>query len=105
MGLLPSGSKAEGGAGLRQGSGHKIKDMFPAPNNDRYSLLRETFEKKRQRLISDLEEQAKEAVRQERLTSPREDCAHWHYRKILALDAKHQGSQEGLQRLADIYAA
>jgi serine/threonine protein kinase len=104
-GLLPSGSKAEGGAGLRQGGDHTVKDMFQAPKDDRYSLLQESFEKKRQRLIADLEEQANEAMRQERLTSPREDCAHWYYRKILTFDAKHQGALEGLQRLAGIYAA
>jgi hypothetical protein len=102
---LPSGSTAEGGAGLRQGSGHTVKDMFQAPKDDRYSLLQESFEKKRQRLIADLEEQANEALRQDRLTSPQEDCAHWYYRKILALDAKHQGAREGLERLAGIYAA
>jgi serine/threonine protein kinase len=104
-GSLPSESIAEGGAGLRQGNDHTVKDMFQAPKDNRYSLLQESFEKKRQRLIADLEEQANEALRQDRLTSPREDCAHWYYRKILAIDAKHQGALEGLQRLAGIYAA
>ncbi len=103
-GLLLGGSTAEGGGGLRQGSGHTVKDMFQAPKDDRYSLLQESFEKKRQRLIAGLEEQAKEAVRQERLTSPHEDNANWYYQQILAIDAKHQGAREGLTRLAGIYA-
>lgn len=104
-GVLPGGSTTEGGTGLSQGSGHTVKDMFQAPRDNRYSLLQETFEKKRQRLIADLEEQANEAIRQERLTSPKEDCAHWYYRKILVLEDKHQGAREGLERLAGIYAA
>jgi hypothetical protein len=104
-GSPPSGQKAEGGSGPHQKSGHTVKGMFQPPKDDRYTLLQESFEKKRQRLIADLEEQANEAVRQERLTLPSEDCAHWYYRKILAIDAKHQGALEGLQRLAGIYAA
>jgi serine/threonine protein kinase len=104
-GLPPAGSKAEGSSGAQQKSGHTVKDMFQAPKDGRYSLLQESFEKKRQRLIAELEEQAIEAMRQERLTSPKEDCAHWYYRQILTFDAKHQGALEGLQRLAGIYAA
>lgn len=99
----PSESTTEGGNFL-QGSGHTLKGMFQAPKDGRYSLLQESFEKKRQRVIAGLEAQAEEAVRQERLTAPAEDNAVWYYRKVLAIDPDHQGARDGLARLAGRYA-
>lgn len=102
-GSSPPESTADGGNFL-QGSGHTLKGMFQAPKDGRYSLLQDSFEKKRQRLITDLEAQAEEAVRQQHLTAPAEDNAVWYYRKVLALDPDHQGARLGLVRLAETYA-
>ena len=99
----PSEGAVDGGNFL-QGSGHTLKGMFQPPKDGRYSLLQESFEKKRQRIIADLEAQAEEALSQNRLTTPAEASALFYYRKILAISPEHRGAREGLSRLAGSYA-
>ncbi len=75
------------------------------PGSERIAALAKDVRRKKEQLITDLSKKAEIALVKNDLTTPAETSAYFYFQKILEIDDDNGSAQNGLQKIADRYAA
>lgn len=75
-----------------------------SPDHAGLQSLKETLETQRQTAIHKLVLKAEQCLKEDQLTTPKDDSAFLHYSEILKVDPKSSLAQEGFGKIADRYA-
>ena len=75
-----------------------------SPELPRLASIQERLEAEKSRVIDDLSRRAEERIRENKLTTPADDCALKYYRDIEAIDSDNEVVEMGLRKIGNRYA-
>ena len=75
-----------------------------SPENSELLSLQHKVVTKKQRLITEYHEKARQALRENNLTAPEDDCAYKYFKDIAKIDESNPIPQKGFTEIGDRYA-
>ena len=74
------------------------------PDSERLKQIRERMKNESRQRIFELQQLAEESLKDDRLTTPKDDCAYKYFRQIENLDENSNTALEGFEKIGDRYA-